>query len=185
MRKDSAGGGGEQWAGCDSSADRRLLVSLLTELDGLKEKDGGCHVLTIAATNRPWDLDEAILSRFEKSIFIPLPDEDARRRLLELHLQEKGYQVAIPDATLLKQTEGLSGREISHLCKERIQDMMHAANPDAASRASEGRAAMENYRLQIRPLEVADLDRARPKIQPRTTTESTELFRRWASDGNS
>ena len=175
MRKDSAGGGGEQWAGCDSSADRRLLVSLLTELDGLKEKDGGSHVLTIAATNRPW----------EKSIFIPLPDEDARRRLLELHLQEKGYQVAIPDATLLKQTEGLSGREISHLCKERIQDMMHAANPDAASRASEGRAAMENYRLQIRPLEVADLDRARPKIQPRTTTESTELFRRWASDGNS
>lgn len=172
-------------SGGDSSADRRLLVSLLTELDGLKEKDGGSQVLTIAATNRPWDLDEAILSRFEKSVYIPLPDEPARRRLLELHLKEKGYQVQVPEATLLKQTEGLSGREISHLCKLMIEDMMQEANPNAASLASEGRAAIENYAIQIRPLEISHLERARPKIQPRTTAESTELFRRWASDGSS
>ncbi len=172
-------------SGGDSSADRRLLVSLLTELDGLKEKDGGSQVLTIAATNRPWDLDEAILSRFEKSIYIPLPDEPARRRLLELHLQAKGYQVRVPDATLMNQTQGLSGREISHLCKLMIDDMMQEANPNVALLASEGRAAIESYSIQIRPIELAHLERARPKIQPRTTAESTELIRRWASDGNS
>ena len=170
-------------SGGDSSADRRLLVSLLTELDGLKEKDGGSQVLTIAATNRPWDLDEAILSRFEKSVFIPLPDTEARRRLLQLHLQEKGYQILVSEVTLLNQTDGLSGREISHLCKLMIEDMMTEANPNAALLASEGRAAIEKYSLQIRPLEVCHLERARPKIQPRTTAESTELFRRWASDG--
>jgi katanin p60 ATPase-containing subunit A1 len=171
-------------SGGDSSADRRLLVSLLTELDGLKEKDGGNQVLTIAATNRPWDLDEAILSRFEKSVYIPLPDEAARRRLLELHLKAQGYQVQVPEATLIKQTEGLSGREISHLCKLMIEDMMQEANPNVASLALEGRAAIENYSIQIRPLEISHLERARPKIQPRTTAESTQLFRRWASDGN-
>lgn len=172
-------------SGGDSSSDRRLLVSLLSELDGLKEKDGGSQVLTIAATNRPWDLDEAILSRFEKTVYIPLPDETARRRLLELHLKEKGYQVGVPEATLLKLTEGLSGRELSHLCKLMIEDMMQEANPNVASLASEGRAAIENYAIQVRPIEVSHLERARPKIQPRTTAESTELFRRWASDGNS
>lgn len=170
-------------SGGDSSADRRLLVSLLTELDGLKEKDGGSQVLTIAATNRPWDLDEAILSRFEKSIHIPLPDAPARRRLLELNLKEQGYQVQVPEATLLQQTEGLSGREVMQLCKLMIEDMLQEANPNAGSLLSEGRAAIETYAIQIRPLQSSHLDRARARIQPRSTAESSELFRRWASDG--
>jgi len=169
-------------SGGDSSADRRLLVSLLTELDGLKEKDGGSRVLTIAATNRPWDLDEAILSRFEKSIYIPLPDVDARRRLLELHLQ--GHKMNVPEAVLLKQTDGLSGREIAHLCKLMIQTMMNEANPNMVSVAQEGRTAIENYAIQIKPIAQAHLERVRPMIQRRTSDESIELFRHWASDGN-
>lgn len=169
-------------SGGDTSADRRLLVSLLTELDGLKEKDGGNQVLTICATNRPWDLDEAILSRFEKTIYIPLPDEQARRRLLDLHLLEKGYQVNIPDALLLEQTEGLSGREIAHLCKLMIESMMQAANPDVLRIVNAGRAAIENYAVQIHPLNNSHLERARPGIQPRTSREKIEMYRCWSPD---
>ncbi|MBL8814086.1 MAG: ATP-binding protein [Planctomycetaceae bacterium] len=170
-------------SGSDSSADRRLLVSLLTELDGLKEKDGGAQVLTIAATNRPWDLDDAILSRFEKTVYIPLPDAEARRRMLELHLNEKGYRVEISDEELIRQTNGLSGREISHLCKLMIKQMMQEANPNLAALAGKGRAAMESYSIRVEPLTLQHLQHARTQIQPRTTPEAIELFRRWANDG--
>lgn len=169
----------------DSSADRKLLVSLLTELDGLKQKDGGSQVLTIAATNRPWDLDEAILSRYEKAVYIPLPDEPARLRMLQLHLQEKGYQSEIDDAILLQQTEGLSGREIAHLCKLMIGAMMKDANPTILNVAAEGREAIRSYTVQVRPIQELHLRTVRPRIQPRSTKESIELFRLWGRDGNS
>ena len=65
----------------DSGAERRILSTLLSELDGMDSKGrGDIYVLTIAATNRPWDLDSAVLSRFEKKILIPLPEERTRDR---------------------------------------------------------------------------------------------------------
>ncbi|MFM7930096.1 MAG: AAA family ATPase, partial [Pirellula sp.] len=81
--------------GMDNSADRRLLVSLLTELDGIQHKGSGArknHVFTIAATNTPLVLDEAILSRFKRRIHIPLPDQAARKEMLKIHLSDRGYQ---------------------------------------------------------------------------------------------
>ena len=64
----------------NSGAERRILSTILSELDGLSEKGrDDLFVLTIAATNRPWDLDPAVLSRFDKKILIPLPDPDTRR----------------------------------------------------------------------------------------------------------
>ena len=169
----------------DSSADRRLLVSLLTELDGLNEKDGSSHVITIAATNRPWDLDDAILSRFEKTIAIPLPDDAARVALLRLQLQDRGYVVAISEQRLLEMTRGLSGREISHLCKLMIESMMHEANPRLAGISMAGREALQQFQLRIVPLEDRHLDQARSRIQPRTTEEMLKLFQCWgdATDG--
>ena len=42
----------------------------------------------LAATNRPWDLDEAILRRLSKRIYIPLPDENSRRKLFHLKFKD-------------------------------------------------------------------------------------------------
>lgn len=166
----------------DSSADRRLLVSLLSELDGLNEKGGGNQVLTIAATNRPWELDEAILSRFEKSIFIPLPDRESRSEILRIHLQQKGHALVIAEDLLLDRTEGLSGRELAHLCKLMIEIMIADANPDLADVASRGGDAIRSYSIRITPITQGHFDRARGRVQPRTSADGIELFRRWASD---
>ena len=168
----------------DSSADRKLLISLLTELDGLTEKDTGSNVITIAATNRPWDLEEAFLSRFQKSVYIPLPDAAARKRIVELQLQEKGYQVQISEAEMLQQTDGLSGREISHLCSMMIQIMIQESNPNLVAIATKGRAAIENYEVQIQPIRQSHLQHVRATIQPRTSATSIELFRRWSKEGS-
>ncbi|MGH9389534.1 MAG: ATP-binding protein, partial [Vicinamibacteria bacterium] len=81
----------------DSGAERRILSTLLSELDGMDSKGrSDIYVLTIAATNRPWDLDPAVLSRFEKKVLIPLPDETTRERILRIHLEKKGFQTEVP-----------------------------------------------------------------------------------------
>src|SRR5439155_13430442 len=90
----------------NSGPERRILSTILSELDGLSEKGRrDIYVLTIAATNRPWDLDPAVLSRFEKKILIPLPDEATRRAILEIHLAKKGFKTAVPLADLAALTD--------------------------------------------------------------------------------
>src|SRR5262245_5306742 len=96
----------------DTGAERRILSTLLSELDGMDQKGRtDIYVLTIAATNRPWDLDPAVLSRFEKKILIPLPDPATRERILKIHIEKKGYRTSVPMAGLAELTSGYSGRE--------------------------------------------------------------------------
>ncbi|MHA1754876.1 MAG: AAA family ATPase, partial [Candidatus Odinarchaeia archaeon] len=65
--------------------ERRLKTQLLIEMDGIKESDGK-GVVILGATNRPWDLDPAFRRRFEKRIYIPLPDREARTEIFKHHL---------------------------------------------------------------------------------------------------
>jgi len=167
-------------SGGDSTADRRLLVSLLTELDGLREKGGDDGVLTIAATNRPWDLDEAILSRFEKLILIPLPDAETRRRLLRLSLEERGYQVDADLNRLVESTDGYSGREIEQLCKRMIEAMTHEANPNLLNVANQGADALKGYAIQVKPITTKHLTCALKSVNRRTSQDGLKQFERWA-----
>lgn len=163
-----------------SAADQKLLVSLLTELDGLNDKNTDTEIRTIAATNRPWELDSAILSRFEKAVYIPLPDEDARRHLLDTHLQQKGYEVAIPEAELLKFTEGFSGREIAHLSKLMTEAMLNETNPEIVNLMKQGADAIQDYEICVSAIDRQHLDQVRDYIRPRTTKEMIEVFECWS-----
>ena len=89
------------------------------------------YVLTIAATNRPWDLDSAVLSRFEKKILIPLPDETTREKILRIHLEKKGFQTEVPFDELSRLTAGYSGREIE-LGRPQIGSLSDASSSLAA-----------------------------------------------------
>ena len=105
-----------------------LLSTLLAELDGLESK-GSCEfLLTIGATNVPWQMDDAILSRFGKRIYVPLPDPETREKILSIHIDRAGYEADIPRRELVKATNGYSGRDIEQLCSEAIQLMLTDAN---------------------------------------------------------
>ena len=57
-------------------------------VDSSPEEEEGApskNIMVLAATNRPWDLDEAMIRRLEKRIYIPLPEETGRRRLFEIN----------------------------------------------------------------------------------------------------
>lgn len=152
----------------DSGAERRMLANLLAELDGVSEKSDRRFVLTIAATNTPWSIDPAILSRFERKVFIPLPDLEVRRQILDLHLVQRGYDVAVPLDQLAERTAGFSGRELEGFASKLVDRMIHSVNPDLTAIASRGRAAIEAYRVQVRPIELTDADAELADAKPET-----------------
>ena len=74
--------------------------------------------MVLAASNRPFDLDEALRRRLEKRIYIPLPSTLGRRKLFEINL--KGVKAAedLNWDQLVKQTDGYSGSDIACVCRE-------------------------------------------------------------------
>jgi vacuolar protein-sorting-associated protein 4 len=90
----------------------RMKTEFLVQMDGVgKDNDG---VFMLAATNLPWSLDPAVRRRFQKKIHIPLPDEEARKRLFEVHIGPAESGLTTTDfSKLAERTEGLSGSDIS------------------------------------------------------------------------
>lgn len=168
-----------QRGGVDSGTEARIVATLLTELDGLSSKDDPRYVLTIASTNLPWLLDKAILSRFQKRIYIPLPDQAARRCILQLHIDGKGLATRVPYEDLAVRTEGYSGREIERLCQEAIQHMIEKTNPDLVTIVDQGQEAIREYQLKTRPLEEEDWAEAFQHVKPETTQEDLKRFEEW------
>ncbi len=168
--------------GSDSGAERRVLSTLLSELDGLddKRRDDGPYVLTIAATNLPWQVDKAVLSRFgARLIYVPLPDEAARRAILKIHIERKGHKsLAAPDE-LVKKTAGYSGREIEAVVGYAVSRMIGRANPDLLQQASQGRESLSDYLLKIEPLAPADFDAALAAIRPVTDARDIQRYDAW------
>ncbi len=164
----------------ESGPERRILSTILSELDGLDQKGRrDIFVLTIAATNRPWDLDAAILSRFEKKILIPLPDDRARAEILKIHLEKRGFRTAVDYETLSNMTKGYSGREIERFCKEVTSRMVADMNRDIPKLIDEGLDEVKKYRIQVRDLALRDFETARARISPQTTDESMRKYLDW------
>lgn len=124
-----------------TSGDRevqRTLMQLLAEMDGFSEVN---DVKIIAATNRPELLDEALLrpGRFDRIIEIPLPDEEGRKAILDLHLGKMPLDKKVKVSNVIDQTDGFSGAEIKALCIEAgiraIKDERKNVIPDDISEA--------------------------------------------------
>lgn len=103
--------------GGDDKASESAVPALLRNLDGVKKNKG---FLVLANTNYAELLDEAILSRFRRRVYIPLPDKDTRVKLLRLQLKDlEPERVAEIDFDGFgDESEGLSGRDIAYLADD-------------------------------------------------------------------
>ncbi len=93
------------------------LNQLLTEMDGFGSKD---NVIVIGATNRADILDKALLraGRFDRQIFVDLPDLNERKEIFEVHLKPLKLSNDVDVDFLAKQTPGFSGADIANVCNE-------------------------------------------------------------------
>ncbi|RLJ06233.1 MAG: ATP-binding protein [Candidatus Aenigmatarchaeota archaeon] len=161
-----------------SEATRRVVGQLLIEIDGFntgrEEK-----ILIIAATNRPWELDEALISRFQKKIYVPLPDFEARRSIFKIHLSQAELKGVSFDK-LAELTENFSGRDIANVCQEAIIRMVREENPELESLTSK---QLEEYVLKYRPLVLDDFKRVIEEIEPSVKLEEIEKFEQWGKEG--
>lgn len=155
-------------------ATRRVVGQLLAELDGFSTKKED-DIIFIGATNRPWDLDNALLSRFQRKIFVPLPDLDARKSIFQIHINGVGLE-GISFEGLSARTENFSGRDISNVCKEAIIGMVREQNPGMHELASKD---LENYSLKYRKLTGGDFELAFQKIKKPITVQDLEKFEKW------
>ena len=103
----------------ENDATRRLKTEFLIQMQGVGNDDEG--ILVLGATNIPWALDPAVRRRFQKKIYISLPELDARKTMFELNL--KGTPNTLTDdqlEDLAKNTDGFSGSDISTLTQDAI-----------------------------------------------------------------
>lgn len=103
----------------ESEASRRIKTEFLVQMNGVGNDEAG--VLVLGATNIPWALDIAIKRRFEKRIYIPLPEAEARERLFKLNVGDTPCQVTTAEyRELAKLTDGYSGSDISVLVRDAL-----------------------------------------------------------------
>ncbi|PTD94388.1 AAA family ATPase, partial [archaeon SCG-AAA382B04] len=105
-------GGGQQ-----NRVTERVVNQLLTEMDGM---EGLEDVVIVAATNRPDIIDPALLrsGRFDRRIYIPVPDKQSREKILEVHTQEMPLADDVDLERLATQLEGYVGSDIQSLTRE-------------------------------------------------------------------
>ena len=103
----------------ENDATRRLKTEFLIQMQGVGKDDEG--VLVLGATNIPWGLDPAVRRRFQKKIYISLPDVKARRLMFILNLGNTENDITEKEFdTLAEMTEGYSGSDIATLTQDAI-----------------------------------------------------------------
>lgn len=105
----------------ESDSTRRLKTEFLVQMQGVGNDTTG--VLTLGATNCPWDLDPAIRRRFQKRIYIPLPQAHARAVMFKIHIGNTEAALTENDyAQLGARTEGFSGSDVSGIVKDALME---------------------------------------------------------------
>jgi len=137
--------GRQRGAGLGGGNDEReqTLNSLLVEMDGFDTTEG---VIIIAATNRPDVLDSALLrpGRFDRQIFVDLPDMIGREQILRVHARKLSLGENVDLGIIARGTPGLSGADLANLLNE---------------------AALLAARRNRKKIDAADVEDAREKVQ--------------------
>ncbi|KAF7294989.1 AAA domain-containing protein [Mycena indigotica] len=92
-----------------------VLTEFMQEMDGLRSSKED-NVIVIGATNRPFDLDDAVLRRLPRRLLVDLPGEPERAEILNILLRDETLGPDTDTKSIAKKTEGFSGSDLKHLC---------------------------------------------------------------------
>jgi len=105
----------------ENESSRRIKTEFLVQMQGVGKGNDG--LLVLGATNIPWELDPAIRRRFEKRVYISLPDEAARTHMFKVHVGDTPNTLTEDDYRVLGQrTSGFSGSDISVVVRDAMYE---------------------------------------------------------------
>jgi len=154
--------------GGEHDAMRRVKTELLTSMDGLSSSETD-RIVTVGATNIPETVDGAFRRRFERRIYIPLPDQAAREAIYKFNT--RGVELDDVDFEVLAEiTEGYSGADIAMVCRDAI--MTPIRELDMAG-------AISDTEVTARAVTQNDFLEAIEGINPSVSEEEVERYDRW------
>ncbi|KAK9672581.1 hypothetical protein RND81_12G109800 [Saponaria officinalis] len=175
----------------EHEAMRKIKNEFMTHWDGLLSKAGE-QILVLAATNRPFDLDEAIIRRFERRIMVGLPAIENREKILKTLLsKEKAEEMDFKE--LATMTEGYTGSDLKNLCvtaayrpvreliqRERKKDLERKKkaqeNVDSGNNSTEAKEEGKPEELIVlRPLNMEDMKQAKNQVAASFASEGAVM----------
>ncbi|KAM9779024.1 katanin p60 ATPase-containing subunit A1 isoform X1 [Syngnathus typhle] len=166
----------------EHEASRRVKAELLVQMDGVggasESDDPSKMVMVLAATNFPWDIDEALRRRLEKRIYIPLPSEKGRVELLRINLKELEVASDVDLDKIAEQMEGYSGADITNVCRD--------ASLMAMRRRIEGLTPEEIRNIprdeMHMPTTMEDFESSLKKVSKSVSAADLEKYEKWIEE---
>ena len=155
----------------DSGVGERVVSQLLTELDGLESLE---DVVVIATTNRPDLIDSALLrpGRLDRHVHVPVPDEDARRKILEVHTREKPLADDVDLDRIARESDGYVGADLEAVARE--ASMQASREFIASVPREEVGESVGNVRVTMDHFRAA-LEEVNPSVTPETRERYEEI----------
>jgi SpoVK/Ycf46/Vps4 family AAA+-type ATPase len=159
---------------------------MMSEWDGLNSGTNGSgeagseRVVVIGSTNRPFDLDEAVLRRFPRRILVDLPDLETRTEILEVTLAENRLDPEVNLTQIAERLEGYTGSDIKEVCREAVVQISHEQARLLDQGFMNTREDMTQGSLQrLRPVTADDFETALNKLKRSVSEKGRELARVW------
>ncbi|GLU05878.1 hypothetical protein SLE2022_229530 [Rubroshorea leprosula] len=173
----------------EHEAMRKIKNEFMAHWDGLLTKPGE-RILVLAATNRPFDLDEAIIRRFERRIMVGLPSLENREMILKTLLAKEKVEEGLNFTELAVMTEGYSGSDLKNLCttaayrpvrelikQERLKDQERKQRAAAGNDTEDASTKMEEGErvITLRPLDMEDFREAKNQVAASYSAEGGSM----------
>ncbi|MEN3006058.1 MAG: AAA family ATPase [Candidatus Methanosuratincola petrocarbonis] len=149
--------------------EKRVRNQFLKEMDGIIDKGKNSLLYVIGATNKPWALDWAFIRRFQKRIYVPVPDYEARLRMFQIYTQSLGME-GVKIEELAKMTDGYSGSD--------IRDIAQAVQLKVVSELFEAGLALDKA-SKPRPIRMEDFKEVLARRKPSVTKEMIRAYEMW------
>ncbi|XP_040384586.1 uncharacterized protein LOC102715982 isoform X3 [Oryza brachyantha] len=163
----------------EHEAMRKMKNEFMVNWDGLRTKDKE-RVLVLGATNRPFDLDEAVIRRFPRRLMVNLPDASNREKILKVILAKEELAPGIDMDSLATMTDGYSGSDLKNLCVTAahypIREILEKEKKEKNVAKAEGRPDPALYGSEdIRPLTLDDFKSAHEQVCASVSSDSANM----------
>ncbi|XP_014619923.1 uncharacterized protein [Glycine max] len=158
----------------EHEATRRMRNEFMAAWDGLRSKENQ-RILILGATNRPFDLDDAVIRRLPRRIYVDLPDAENRMKILRIFLAQENLNFDFQFDKLANFTDGYSGSDLKNLC------IAAAYRPVQELLEEEKKRASNDTTSVLRPLNLDDFIQAKSKVGPSVAYDATSMneLRKW------